>query len=176
MSADLDHIRRLETGTPLKDVDAQLVAEAPGRIHRGQISTEFAHPFEGAGEIRLAAGREPQIRAGSRLGTRLGTAQNSLGGYAPGIQAVSSEQSCVDQGDAGAQPGGPGCGDQARCPTANDDQIVASLGLGIFPVLRPDMAEKALIMGVLGNEAGSEPVLLGFGNIVHRESSTFLVL
>src|SRR2546421_12228571 len=56
-----------------------------------------------------------------------------LGGNAAVCQAISAQEMTFNQGDSRAQAGGARGRNQPSRTAANDDQVIAALGLGIFP-------------------------------------------
>ncbi len=74
-----------------------------------------------------------------------GRADDGLGRDAAGVEAVAAEEAFLDQGDLGAEAGGPDYGHESRGAAADDDEVVLAAGRGILPAAGVDVGDQFLV-------------------------------
>ena len=148
LPSDLDHVRREEAAVAEEDVDAGLAGPLEA-VDDADPGAQPAHARHGEAEVggrvrgHGGAAEAPGALAGVGPGAR--GADHPLGGDAADVQAVAAHQVALDQGDLGAEPGGPLGRDQTGGAGADHHQVVARGGLGVDPGVRMDVGEELAV-------------------------------
>lgn len=100
------------------------------------IRPETAHTFHGRAEVKSEVGTtgNAKFSAIPRIMKCPGRPDNTLGGDAADIEAVTSHQMPFDEGDLCPQSGGSGCRYQSSRTATDDNQVVARCRFRVDPV------------------------------------------
>ena len=146
LPGDLDGVRAGEASAAQVDVRAQ-VGEAVHGIVVAEFGADAAHAFHDGGEVDGdAVGHVNADRGGlADIADGFGGADEGLGGYAAGVEAVAAQEGLLDEGHLGAESDCAGDGDQACGAAADDDEVVRAAGRGVTPAAGCDLGDELLV-------------------------------
>ena len=144
---------RKEPPPAQKDIDPQALV-ATGGIVRGDAGPQGAQPLHDAGEV--GHGRtgqiDPHVGRPPHRGDSPGRSQQRLRRDTPDIQTVAPQQTTLDQGHAGSQPGGPDGADQPGGPASQHHQVVLAGRNRILPVGWGHPLGQPAVLGSVGQQ------------------------
>jgi hypothetical protein len=79
-------------------------------------------------------------------------AKQSLGGYTPVVEAIPSQEMSLHKCNLCSKAGCSGGRDESGSTCANDYQIIALTGLGIFPIWRMCVGYEFLVVFIVVKE------------------------
>jgi hypothetical protein len=140
-----------EAGLAEEDIDAE-VLEALGGVVVTDLGAQFADPFHDGGEIDgdAAGDLDAEIDGAFYVGEGVCGSEENLGGDAADIEAVPAEEVAFHEGDLGAEAGSSSRADESGGAATDDDEIVAAIGDGIFPIGGVGLGDEFPVVFVIG--------------------------